>query len=217
MSSTGIGLSGAHRTGKTTLAQAFAQRNNIPFVRTSASEVFQIIGKDPKLDYPIEERILIQEAILYAFERQYKYASEQSSVWISDRTPIDLASYMLADVQRETLAGQEEMAQFVLNYVSRCIESANRWFQTMILIQPGIPLVNAPGKAGICPANIEHINLIQVGLFYSGDLHSGHYLMPRKFTSLEDRLIIVSNAMKHTERSGQAVSESRLECGMALH
>lgn len=217
MSSTGVGCAGAHRTGKTTLAQAFALRSDIPFVRTSASEVFELLGKDPKADYCIESRIVIQEAILYAFERQYAHAAGQSAVWVSDRTPIDLASYMLADVQRATLAGQPELAQYVVNYVKRCIESTNKWFATVVLVQPGIPLVEAVGKAGACAANIEHINLIQAGLLLSENLSCGHYMIPRQFTLLEDRLQALGQAALCTINRGQQIVQFRQDNNLALH
>ena len=45
-----IGLVGSHRTGKTTLARAFAEDSGIPFVETSTAEVFRRLGYDPKVD-----------------------------------------------------------------------------------------------------------------------------------------------------------------------
>jgi len=42
-----LGLCGAHRTGKTTLAIAISSLLNIPFVRTTTSQVFAQLGLDP--------------------------------------------------------------------------------------------------------------------------------------------------------------------------
>jgi len=189
-----LGLSGSHRTGKTTLAMEFAKRYDIPFVQTSASAVFELLGKDPKVDYPIEQRIAIQEAILYAFERQYAAAAKMAPLWISDRTPIDLASYMLADVQRETLAGNPAAAQHLLDYVERCLTATNQWFSTVVLVQPGIALVEAPGKAPCCPVNIEHLNALQAGLLLNEKLHARHFVIPRRYTELESRVQAVASA-----------------------
>lgn len=209
-----IGLCGAHRVGKTTLAQAFAQQQDIPFVRTSATEVFNALGKDPKAEYSIEERLGIQEAILHAFERQYADAQNRSMAFIADRTPIDLASYMLADVQRSTFAGKPELAKMVTDYVDRCINSANRWFSTIVLVQPGITLIEESGKAPACPAYIEHINALQTGLLLDERLTVRHYMIPRGYTDLQDRIDSVVNAVSHAVKQTCAM---RIATGAPVH
>ena len=201
------GLCGPHRTGKTTLARAFAEKYKIPFVQTSASNVFELLGKDPKINYPIEERIVIQEAILFAFEAQYAAARKLSTAWISDRTPIDLASYMIADVQRETFTGQYGLSVLVNDYIDRCIKSTNQWFSTVVLVQPGIVMVEAPGKAPACPAYVEHLNLIQSGLLLREELVAQHYMIPRQYTNLEERIKSVKNATLHSEQAVACVKK----------
>jgi predicted ATPase len=212
-----IGLSGPHRVGKTTLAQAFAQKCEIPFVRTSATEVFAMIGKDPKADYPIEERIAIQEAILYAFERQYAEARSRAEVWISDRTPIDLASFMMADIQRSTFDGSPELAAMVNDYVKRCIDATNLWFSVVVLVQPGIVTVEAEGKAPACPAYMEHLNSLQLGLLLHEKLESRHFLIPRRFTSLEHRVESLKNATVAANESYRLSACRRKASGILLH
>jgi predicted ATPase len=212
-----LGLVGSHRTGKTTLAQAFAQKFELPFVRTSATEVFAAIGRDPKVDYPIEERISIQEAILYAFEKQYEQARSVSKVFIADRTPIDLASYLLADIQRGTTAPIPGLSDMVTGYVDRCMNSASTWFSTIILVQPGIPLVEADGKAPACPAYIEHLNALQMGLLQDPKLHSRHYCIPRKFTNLEERISALSHAVSHAAEAAKEFTLAREKMGIYTH
>lgn len=190
-----LALVGAHRTGKSTLAKAFAQKHDVPFVQTGASEVFASLGLDPKAEYPIAQRIAVQAAILYAFERQWLDASRRSIFYVSDRSPLDLASYLLADVTRQTLAGQPEVADAVNGYVDRCVESANRFFHTIVLIQPGIPLVEAAGKAPACPAYMEHLNLLQSGLLRHEKLHAKTFMLPRQFTDMEDRMSALTNTL----------------------
>jgi predicted ATPase len=189
-----IGLTGAQRTGKTTLAQAFAQKHNIPFVKTETSSVFKALELDPKVEYPIEIRTSIQDVILQTMERQYLYAQKQASLFIADRTPIDMAAYMLADIQRSTLAGNPELAKFILEYVGRCIDATNRYFSVVCVIQPGIQLVEAEGKAPACPAFMEHFNAIALGLMVDERLNSRHFLLPRRYVLLEQRI----KALEHT-------------------
>lgn len=212
-----IGLSGAHRTGKTTLGMEFAKQMGIPFVRTSATEVFAAIERDPKADYPIAERIGIQEAILYAFERQYAYAREQAGTFIADRTPIDLASYMIADVQRTTTAEMPEVATLINDYVERCLVSASQWFSVIVLVQPGITLVEAPGKAPACPAYIEHLNFAQKGLMMDPRLLAKPYFIPRTVLDLQGRVDSVKNAIEHATDFAKAIAKRRDEMGVYLH
>lgn len=196
---------------------AFAKEVGIPFVQTSISEIFKLIGKCPKADYPIEDRLVIQEAILYALDRQYAEARRQSRVFITDRCPLDLASYMLADVQRETFRGQPRIAAMVNDYVARCIASTNNWFSTVVLVQPGIPLVEAPGKALACTAYIEHLLLIQRGLLTDDRLGSHHYLIPKRFTSMQDRLEALTNAAAHAVEANESIRTKREDAGILLH
>lgn len=187
------------------------------FVKTSTSEVFAAIGCDPKVEYPIDQRIAIQEAILYALERQYSAARVKNPVFVSDRTPLDLAMYLLADIQRSTLAGSPEVAKLVLDYVQRCFDSTNQWFSTVVLVQPGIVLVEEAGKAPACPANIEHLNAVLGGLLLDPRLMSGHFMIPRKYTFLEHRIAALSNAVKMQDAAGKALQEQRTAMGVFLH
>jgi predicted ATPase len=212
-----IALTGSHRVGKTTLARAFAEAANIAFLQTGVSEVFALLGKDPSAVYPVEERLAIQEAILLALEQQYAHASAATPVFIADRCPLDLAAYMVADVQRNTLAGEPALAAMVNDYVRRCIESTNRWFATVLLVQPGIALVEASGKALACPAYIEHLNLTLGGLLVDERLHTRHYLIPRRFIKLEQRVACVRNAVAHAVTVTEKLHSQSKQAGIRLH
>lgn len=190
----------------------------MPFVRTSATEVFNALDKDPKVDYPIEERMAIQESLLLAFAAQFAQAHAASNIWISDRTPIDLASYLIADVQRGTFDGKAyQLPDMVNDYVRRCILTTNKWFATVVLVQPGIKTVEAIGKAQACSAYMEHLNLVQIGLMMDEGLTARHYMIPRRYTGLEDRVEAVKHAMLHGYRRESAEQQSHLEAGASLH
>ena len=194
-----VSLCGPHRTGKTTTARAFAQKYNLPFVQTGATEVFKALGLDPKAEYPIERRIAIQAAILQAFEEQWLDACKRSTFFISDRSPLDLASYLIADVSRQTLEGQTVVAEAVNHYIARCIESANRFFSLILLVQPGIPLVEAAGKAPACPAYMEHLNLIQLGLLIDPKLSAETFIIPRPYITIEERVACIAGALASSQ------------------
>jgi len=206
-----IGLTGANGTGKSTLAKAFAQAHGVPFMATSASDVFRCMGLDPKAEYPMEMRLVIQEMILGAFELQYAAAEKLSRFWIADRTPIDLASYLLADVQRSGLLENPKQAEMVNNYVRRCFDVASRHFSIIILVQPGIevPLLRE-GKAPSCPAYMEHLNALQLGLLCDDRNMTRRFSIPRRVTALEDRLSAVNNVVASVVKADEVLQKSRV-------
>ncbi|MFN6383158.1 MAG: AAA family ATPase, partial [Pseudanabaena sp.] len=85
-----LGLCGAHRTGKTTLAIAISSDLNLPFVRTTTSQVFAQLGLDPAEPMDFQTRLFVQNHVLDAAEQVWQ---ESASPFISDRTPIDMIAY----------------------------------------------------------------------------------------------------------------------------
>lgn len=205
-----IGFSGAHRVGKTTLAQAFAEKHDMTFLKTSATEVFRAAGLNPAASMPIDTRIAIQESMLQVFEKHYAAAATKSTIglFVADRTPIDLAAYLLAEVQQNTTVGQEqETVNFAAQYVKRCLECADRWFSTILIVQPGIQVVEADGKARGCPLFMEHLNTLMLGLTADERLKCRNYYIPRRVVSLEARLHASERAVARGVESFNAERE----------
>lgn len=199
-----IGLCGAQRVGKSTLAQAFAKQQDIPFVQTSTAAAFKMTGRDPRIEYPIEERIAMQDVILTVLEAQYVDATKRTKLWIADRTPIDMAAYMLADIQRSTLVGKPpELAGLVLSYVERCFEAANRHFSTIMLVQPGIPPSEKEGSAPWEPGFMEHHNTLCLGLLADERLRCRDFQLARRYTDLDKRVQSLEHAVMNAIVSHQ--------------
>lgn len=176
-----LGLCGAHRTGKTTLAIAISSRLNIPFVRTTTSQVFADLGLDPAEPMDFKTRLFVQNHVLDAAEEVW-----QNSVtpFVSDRTPIDMIAYTLGDIQ-----GKTEVDFDLLNqYIDRCFASTNQFFQNLAIIQPGIPLVYEDGKAALNAAYIEHINILVIGLCGDSRLKAQVFCNPRDAIALDLRI-----------------------------
>lgn len=186
-----IGLMGAHRVGKTTLAQAFAEQTEIELVKTSASAVFKRLGADPKKDYSLDERLSIQHEILTAAEHDYRSAP---NTFIADRTPLDMLAYTLADVQRENIT--EEQGVRIMEYADRCIDVTNKYFNLLVLIQPGIEVQEEDGKAPGNPAYMEHINQLCRGLMLDERLDCKRVAMTRDMTDIDDRLETVDRVAR---------------------
>jgi hypothetical protein len=187
-----IGLCGSHRTGKTTLAEAVSQRTGIPFVRTGTSEVFRECGLDPSAPLDFKKRLWIQNEILDAAERVWNAGQGR---FITDRTPLDMAAYTLADIQGATeidLAGLEK-------YLDRCFKATNRFFELLVLIQPGIPLVHEEGKAALSEGYLEHLNYLILGLCRDERIKSRLLCLPRNTTGMDDRVNLILNALDKKE------------------
>ena len=188
-----IGLAGSHRTGKTTLAKKYAEFKNLNFVQTSSSAVFKELGFDPKMDYDIKLRIHIQNAILDAAEREYKKAG---NVFISDRTPIDMLAYTMADVQRENMDA-DSTAMFV-DYMNRCFEVSNRHFSLIVIVQPGIPLIEEEGKAPANTAYMEHINSLVFGLTVDTRSTPASSYIKRSVIDLDKRVSSIDTVLRRS-------------------
>ena len=177
----GIGLCGAHRVGKTTLAHALSNATGIPFLKTHTSQVFTQHGLDPAQPMPFATRLAIQQEILAAGVAVWEQAS---GPFLSDRTPIDMAAYTLADVHSTTLVEGPVLS----TYLRQCLEQTNRFFSTLIIVPPGIPLIHEPGKAALHEAYIEHLHTVIVGLCHQTQLAANVFQLHRDITSLEARI-----------------------------
>jgi len=176
-----LGLCGAHRTGKTTLAIALASHLNIPFVRTTTSQVFAELGLDPAEPMDFKTRLFVQNHVLGAAEQVWQ---DSVSPFVSDRTPIDMIAYTLGDIQGRTEVDIDLLSQ----YIDRCFASTNKFFQNLAIIQPGIPLVYEEGKAALNASYIEHINVLVIGLCQDSRIRANIFCNPREAIALDGRI-----------------------------
>jgi len=177
------GLSGAHRTGKTTLAKAVAGKMGLTFIETSTSAIFKELGLDPAATFDFAERLRIQDIILDRTVKQY--AAHAGTASITDRTPLDMLAYTMSEALGTMRPEDEEAFD---SYTTRCFEATNNWFSTICVIQPGIPLVAAPGKAAMSRGYMEHLNSLILGFSADPRLTAPHFYVPRRNLALEDRV-----------------------------
>lgn len=185
----GLGLCGSHRTGKTTLAREIAEQYDLEFVVTTTSEVFVANGLKPSSPMDFEQRLWIQDKIITAAEEVW---SACDGAFITDRTPLDMLAYTLGDIQGIVAVEFEPLQQ----YVKRCILSSNRFFASLCVVQPGIKLVPAPGKAALNEAYIEHLNTLVLGLCVDERITVPFHVLPRETTNLQKRCsFLVQNSL----------------------
>ena len=176
-----LGLCGAHRTGKTTLAKAIAASFDIPFVQTTTSQVFADLGLDPAAPMDFATRLFVQNHVLDAAEKIWQ---DVAHPFISDRTPIDMIAYTLGDIQGKTEVNFDLLNQ----YIDRCLAITNQYFPNLAIIQPGIPLIYEQGKAALNAAYIEHINILVIGLCADARLQAQVFCNPREAIALDTRI-----------------------------
>ena len=186
-----LGLCGAHRTGKTTLAIALANRLNIPFVRTTTSQVFAQLGLDPAESMDFKTRLFVQNHVLDAAEQIWR---NSATPFISDRTPIDMIAYTIGDIQGKTEVDFDLLSQ----YIDRCFASTNKFFHKLAIIQPGIPLVYEEGKAALNAAYIEHINVLVIGLCGDRRLKANVFCNHRDAIALDVRISNILESVTST-------------------
>lgn len=189
--SKGIGFCGAHRTGKTTLAQQLSSQLGLKFVATSTSAVFARHGLNPAAGLDSRTRLWIQGKILENAQQSWALAPAEG--FVTDRTPIDFIAYTLADVQGHT----EIRFTALERYLEQCFEALDKYFQQLFVVQPGIPLIEEEGKAALNPAYIEHLNSLALGLVYDPRQRCPRAVLPRRILELNSRVDWVRRQLKH--------------------
>lgn len=176
-----IALTGAHRTGKSTLARLFADVNGVDMVASSVSGIalrYDFDMDSDRRDEPAYREM--QEVILNTMEKSFRGKTD----FISDRCPLDAAAYMLADMQANT--GSPMFQEGVLQYIDRAIRLTDELFDTVILVPPGISFEPMDGKPGSNLAYQEHHHLLVRGLMDQLTIPNG--FIARDNLKLDDRL-----------------------------
>ena len=199
-----IGLAGSHRTGKSTLARAYAEKHDALFVETSASAVFRDMGLDPAVTYSFATRLEVQKEILRRMDAAYA-AVPAGKEAITDRTPVDMLAYTMAEAVGDRVE-EKDQADFK-RYAEDCIAVTNKRFSVLVIVQPGIKIVAADGKAALNEAYMEHLNSLMLGLSVDERIKCQHYYLQRSNLDLENRLKGLEAVIKKTYQSGFAKYE----------
>lgn len=192
-----FGLAGAHRTGKTTLAREYAKKHGWKFAETSVSAIFKELGVDPQDKFDFSTRLTIQEKILERLQDFYRLNAGNNV--ITDRTPIDMMGYTMAEAIGDQVPPTDQ-ARFA-KYVSDCFAATNRWFSCILVVQPGIPIVAEEGKAAPNAAYISHLNSLMIGLCCDERLKVPHYYIPKWRTDIKDRIVSIEGACARNTES----------------
>ena len=185
-----IAFCGAHGTGKTTLAIALEQKLGIPYIPIAASDVFLQYGFHPSDKLDIRNRLFVQQKILEKAEAIWFDADEPS--FICDRSPLDMAAYLLADVGNGEL-DQRTQAE-IMDYLQDCFNATFQYFDKIVLIPPVIAFVEREYKAAINQPLIFKLHTQLLGMLNHLDLP--HKVLPKECLELSDRVQFVEDYLK---------------------
>lgn len=181
-----IGLTGAHRTGKTTLAVELAKEFDLKFIRTNVIDYYGQHNLFPNDNIPIKKRYEIQQTILHGVESQLNNQTN----FISDRTPIDFFSYALK------YGVFPDMYQYHC-FRKKCF-NAMKLFDFVIFVRLGIPIEQ---KAGVdCSYDDvksldEIINVTLKSFQFTMDYFPKIIFMPNRCNDLQKRIDIIKNKL----------------------
>ena len=184
----GLGLCGAHRVGKTTVAAAIAETNGCPFIQSSATTVAADMGLKVDVGMAPADRRRFQTEVLRRFVILYEEQAGKG-FFVTDRTPMDFAAYALAD----WTPGDEEHDDWIMGYVEDCMDAASKYFYVLALIQPGIPYVSGEGKPALNVVYQEILNTTMMGLCRDPKVDCHFTVLGREVTDTAQRVNGVSN------------------------
>lgn len=179
-----LGLVGAHRTGKTTLAEAYAKKSGATLVKMEIGTLQKELGYDSSnQSYDFDTRMTIQEHLLRRFDEIYSSIKGLDAV--CDRTPLDLIGYAMLAVTDDLSDAQGAR---LTQYVTDCVNLTNERFTSLVLLQPGVPLTSSDTSAKSVLALMEKLNLIYLGTFSDERLIVPHFYIPRAMLDINLRI-----------------------------
>jgi hypothetical protein len=181
-----IGLAGAHRVGKTTLAQKIVEHlPHMQFAATNitSSPVWEHYGINPSDSFTFVERLAIQQQLFFHLKNVVQNSSPDA---IFDRTYIDLLGYLYSNIDSTCSSLFDSQ---VMNFTIQCMNSLTTDFHKIIIIPPSIEPVAADNKVGkvfMSRGYIEAINNHIVS--YAVRSNVPYVIMPFEMTDFDERI-----------------------------
>lgn len=197
-----LGLFGTHGSGKTTLAQAFADAHpNAFFIKTGVSDVYKSFNLDPKVRMSLETRMEVQEAVLKHLMKQWEAGlredNGQADFIITDRTPFDLIAYTLAEVSGYDDIS-EEMSQRIMTYIMTCTLTAQS-FDGFVHVPINLPMAADPtGKVRAASSFAYRLHLDM--LMTKSVMDAGHVAHRIFANGLPERVVDLKRAFENTSQ-----------------
>ena len=178
-----IGIAGAHRTGKTTLAKKLAERLFTPFIQGSATPVYEKLGLLPSDDLTLSQRHMVQSNILL----EHKKAISGQTAFITDRTPLDYIAYSVSEINTIEYKKLSKIGvELWSTYIDDCLTALNN-FDIVIVVPPSIPIEQDHTKAVCDQIMIDRIHALIVG-YADLSMHDRVFVLDSEVTDLDERV-----------------------------
>lgn len=171
-----IALSGPHGSGKSSLAlyvsnnvicggeDKFPMKTRIFSLCPSvASDVFKRYGYKQSDEITAHERMFLQNEILTRQIDEYEQLKES---FIADRSPMDMAAYMMCD----THLNRESMFIPAQTYAARCAKVTKRFFKKIVVVPFCIPYEKSDKRPPFNERYIKTWTSRLIGLLNSNDV-----------------------------------------------
>lgn len=133
-----FGISGAHKSGKTTLAKHVASKWRMKYVDMRLSDVLRAFGASPNEIIPFADRLNIQQNMV---KHCINLLDEADTNYITDRTFIDVAAYTLSYMPHAVSDLESETVKLIIN---QCYQAQSAFFDKLIVVGNGFEPPKAP-------------------------------------------------------------------------
>lgn len=162
----GFGLSGAHRTGKTSICQELEtlSKGGVVFVPTTTSQIAEEMGFDTTKQHSFDDRMTFQWNVLISLTKVWGEAATGNDTWVTDRTPLDLIAYTLIDSHSWEFL--KEYKEELEEYKDACLSVSSKLFNHVFLL-PTDGVIMEGEEANKGKNNVfyqEHLDLLYRGL-----------------------------------------------------
>ena len=193
----GIGLVGAHRTGKTTTAMVAAKQLGLKFVPIETSGVAKAMNHSFNDPCIIKQMGFQMRVLEHAME---EYDKAKTEFFITDRTPIDMLAYAYVNLNESNIknseVGSEMIDEMYSQYAKCCYDTLNCYFGNLFYVQPGIPIKPEEGKGHPSAAYMDHLSAIMGGLLIPVMPPIIVHAWPREVTGLVQRVSMIKQRLE---------------------
>lgn len=181
-----IALCGAHRVGKSTLAQEFAKQHKIRYLDMQTSDVTRRLGFNVAKPLNAQDRKNLQAALLHHYTELYRTPGS----WVADRSVFDLILYSFMEYP--------ELVDWVDQFAKDCCNIAH-YLTHLVYVPATIPVVYQEGKANSSPDAILKADLLIRGCI-------SRFVEDRQDLSLDMRFFRLNSNMNTVEQRVQQLS-----------
>lgn len=179
-------FSGASSTGKSTLAQAFANARNLEYRPFTTTKVIAEAGFKLQDITTLEQRVAMQEVIINHAEKFF----DTKHLFVTDRSPFDFIGYLLSDVNNVPIT--RELDKKIEALTDKCLKILNKFVWTVVVIYPSLPYEQREDRPYPNRSYQLHHHHIVWGLANDPRVEPRTMMIPPHVTDLQMRLDAIS-------------------------